>query len=247
MHQRARLGIGYLTQEPSVFRKWTVEENLLAILETCESVEAESGPDREERRARHGCRERPMRAGGRGWQGRVWVFRREIERGDGVLVWEHDELSGDDLRAGAYDDDVIARVERHVGSDGVLRDRDRIAFDDHASSKRVAVAEDEAQFGNSVLERGSFRFCERGALVPALFGELCCAVKVLLGGRGAAGFGPASSELELWCDGFGAARGDALEHGARLYPFPSLFQGESLPAHVEQRAAGGSSVVIGAG
>ncbi len=35
MHQRARLGIGYLTQEPSVFRKLTVEENILAILETC--------------------------------------------------------------------------------------------------------------------------------------------------------------------------------------------------------------------
>jgi len=36
MHQRARLGIGYLTQEPSVFRKLTVEENILAILETCQ-------------------------------------------------------------------------------------------------------------------------------------------------------------------------------------------------------------------
>jgi lipopolysaccharide export system ATP-binding protein len=35
MHVRARRGIGYLTQEPSVFRKLTVEENLLAILETC--------------------------------------------------------------------------------------------------------------------------------------------------------------------------------------------------------------------
>ncbi len=35
MHQRARLGIGYLTQEPSVFRKLSVEENILAILETC--------------------------------------------------------------------------------------------------------------------------------------------------------------------------------------------------------------------
>src|SRR5438309_2010965 len=31
MHKRARLGIGYLTQEPSVFRKLTVEENILAI------------------------------------------------------------------------------------------------------------------------------------------------------------------------------------------------------------------------
>lgn len=34
MHQRARLGMGYLAQEPSVFRKLTVEENILAILET---------------------------------------------------------------------------------------------------------------------------------------------------------------------------------------------------------------------
>ena len=41
MHQRARLGIGYLTQEPSVFRKLTVEQNILAILETCKLSRAE--------------------------------------------------------------------------------------------------------------------------------------------------------------------------------------------------------------
>jgi lipopolysaccharide export system ATP-binding protein len=35
MHQRARRGMGYLTQEPSVFRKLTVAQNILAILETC--------------------------------------------------------------------------------------------------------------------------------------------------------------------------------------------------------------------
>ena len=34
MYQRARLGVGYLAQEPSVFRKLTVEENVMAILET---------------------------------------------------------------------------------------------------------------------------------------------------------------------------------------------------------------------
>ena len=34
MYKRARMGIGYLCQEPSVFRKLTVEENILAILET---------------------------------------------------------------------------------------------------------------------------------------------------------------------------------------------------------------------
>jgi lipopolysaccharide export system ATP-binding protein len=34
MHMRARLGIGYLPQEPSVFRKLSVADNILAILET---------------------------------------------------------------------------------------------------------------------------------------------------------------------------------------------------------------------
>ena len=34
MHRRARTGIGYLAQEPSIFRRLTVAENILAILET---------------------------------------------------------------------------------------------------------------------------------------------------------------------------------------------------------------------
>ncbi|MFH0738522.1 MAG: LPS export ABC transporter ATP-binding protein [Candidatus Omnitrophota bacterium] len=34
IHSRARYGIGYLSQEPSIFRKLTVEENIMAILET---------------------------------------------------------------------------------------------------------------------------------------------------------------------------------------------------------------------
>ncbi|MGQ0765161.1 MAG: LPS export ABC transporter ATP-binding protein [Gemmatimonadota bacterium] len=45
MYRRARKGIGYLSQEPSIFRKLTVEENILAILETLPM-------GREERRAR---------------------------------------------------------------------------------------------------------------------------------------------------------------------------------------------------
>lgn len=34
IHERCRLGMGYLAQEPSIFRKLTVEQNILAILET---------------------------------------------------------------------------------------------------------------------------------------------------------------------------------------------------------------------
>jgi lipopolysaccharide export system ATP-binding protein len=46
MYQRAKNGIGYLPQEPSVFRKLTVAENLTAILETMDL----SGIERRERR-----------------------------------------------------------------------------------------------------------------------------------------------------------------------------------------------------
>ncbi|MFP4204701.1 MAG: LPS export ABC transporter ATP-binding protein [Spirochaetota bacterium] len=46
MYRRARLGISYLPQEPSVFRKLTVEQNIWAILETRGDL------DREQKRAR---------------------------------------------------------------------------------------------------------------------------------------------------------------------------------------------------
>jgi lipopolysaccharide export system ATP-binding protein len=41
MYKRARQGIGYLSQEPSIFRKLTVEDNILAILETLDLSSAE--------------------------------------------------------------------------------------------------------------------------------------------------------------------------------------------------------------
>ncbi|HUN55496.1 MAG TPA: LPS export ABC transporter ATP-binding protein [Smithella sp.] len=41
MYQRARKGLNYLPQEPSIFRKLTVEENIMAILETLDLMEEE--------------------------------------------------------------------------------------------------------------------------------------------------------------------------------------------------------------
>jgi lipopolysaccharide export system ATP-binding protein len=41
MHRRARRGVGYLPQEPSVFRKLSVEDNILAILEVTRVPRAE--------------------------------------------------------------------------------------------------------------------------------------------------------------------------------------------------------------
>jgi lipopolysaccharide export system ATP-binding protein len=40
MHQRARLGLGYLPQEPSIFRRLTVAENVLAVLELRRDLDA---------------------------------------------------------------------------------------------------------------------------------------------------------------------------------------------------------------
>ena len=41
MYRRARLGMGYLSQEPSIFRKLSVRDNIMAILETLELNKAE--------------------------------------------------------------------------------------------------------------------------------------------------------------------------------------------------------------
>jgi lipopolysaccharide export system ATP-binding protein len=46
MHRRARLGLGYLPQEASVFRRLTVADNIRAILETRGDLDADSREDR---------------------------------------------------------------------------------------------------------------------------------------------------------------------------------------------------------
>ena len=45
MHERARLGVGYLPQEASVFRKLTVSENIEAVLELREDLDAAGRAD----------------------------------------------------------------------------------------------------------------------------------------------------------------------------------------------------------
>ncbi len=49
MYRRARMGMGYLAQEPSIFRKLSVEDNVMAILETLDI----SGAERQKRLKQH--------------------------------------------------------------------------------------------------------------------------------------------------------------------------------------------------
>ena len=46
MHARARMGVGYLTQEASVFRKLTVEDNILSILEVRKELDRAARKDK---------------------------------------------------------------------------------------------------------------------------------------------------------------------------------------------------------
>jgi len=48
MHERSRLGIGYLPQEPSVFRKLSVEDNIMAILQAQRKLSEKERRDRME-------------------------------------------------------------------------------------------------------------------------------------------------------------------------------------------------------
>jgi lipopolysaccharide export system ATP-binding protein len=48
MHRRAQLGLGYLPQEASIFRKLSVEDNIMAILETRQDLERAAREQRQE-------------------------------------------------------------------------------------------------------------------------------------------------------------------------------------------------------
>ena len=48
MHSRAKLGIGYLPQEPSIFRKLSVEDNIMAVLEADKSLSPQQRKQRVE-------------------------------------------------------------------------------------------------------------------------------------------------------------------------------------------------------
>lgn len=91
MYRRARKGVTYLPQEPSVFRKLTVEENILAILETMDLTREQRGERLrillDDLKIAHLAKHRADRLSG-GERRRVEITRALVIRPDFILLDE---------------------------------------------------------------------------------------------------------------------------------------------------------------
>ncbi|MCX7964885.1 MAG: LPS export ABC transporter ATP-binding protein [Candidatus Sumerlaea chitinivorans] len=112
MHHRARLGIGYLAQDMSIFRKLTVEENILAILETTK-LPKEKQRERlemllEELGIAHLAKSRAYTLSG-GERRRVEIARALVHEPDFILLDE--PFSGVDPKAVEELQDIIFHMQ----------------------------------------------------------------------------------------------------------------------------------------
>ncbi len=120
MYQRARTGMGYLSQEPSIFRKLTVRENIMAILETLDI----SGVERKKRCAElldelelaHLSNQKAMTLSG-GERRRLEITRALVTNPSFIMLDE--PFSGVDPIA-VYDVQQIIERLRNEGGLGIL-------------------------------------------------------------------------------------------------------------------------------
>ena len=148
IHQRARLGLGYLPQEASIFRKMTVEENILAILEISgrrgEEAEKELTQLLDELNIGH-LRESPALALSGGERRRVEIARVLATRPRFILLDE--PFAGVDPIAVLEIQKIIAYLrERQIG----------VLITDHNVRETLSIC-DHAYIINegSVLAKGS--------------------------------------------------------------------------------------------
>ena len=91
MYKRSRMGVGYLAQEPSIFRKLTVEENVLAILETLKLPRAEQQAELEhllKELSLHGLRKNKAYSLSGGERRRLEITRALVQRPKFMLLDE---------------------------------------------------------------------------------------------------------------------------------------------------------------
>jgi len=117
MYERARAGIGYLAQEPSVFRKMTVEENVRAILEFMNIESAELGRRcdelLEELGIRHLARTEAVRLSG-GERRRVEIAR-ALVNSPGYLLLDEPFSGIDPIAVGEIQDIMLELKEKGIG------------------------------------------------------------------------------------------------------------------------------------
>jgi len=117
MYRRARMGLGYLSQEPSIFRRLTVRENVMAVLETMKLSKAERkqrlGELLEELNLTHLADRAATKLSG-GERRRVEITRSMARRPNYMLLDE--PFVGIDPIAVAEIQDIVARLrDRGLG------------------------------------------------------------------------------------------------------------------------------------
>ena len=131
MYLRARKGMGYLSQEPSIFRRLTVEENLLAILETMDLSHADQRGRAEALLARLGLgglrrsRAEVLSGGER----RRLEIARALLRSPSILLLD-EPFSGVDPKA-------VAEIRRHLLE--LSREGISVLLTDHNVREALAI------------------------------------------------------------------------------------------------------------
>ena len=148
MYQRARRGVGYLPQEPSVFRRLSVEQNILAVLETLH-LPVEQCRSRLEDLLRE-LSLQPLRKNGAftlsGGERRRLEITRALATGPRFLLLDEPFAGIDPIAVGEIQDIIIRLTQKQIG----------ILITDHNVQETLSIT-DRAYIINegTILEAGS--------------------------------------------------------------------------------------------